>query len=335
MPKKTPAKPKTKKAVRPAKPKANLKARVAELAAETAKQAAEQQAQPKYRSFRLQKRIRKTSNKKLTGSFRLLWRSLKLLRQHWKLFLGIALVYMVLNWALVRGFNVTGNFQTVKDNLGHVSAVSSSASLFLYMLGSSSDSSNAAAGSYQFVLMVITSLAIIWTLRQMFAGRKPRVRDGFYQGMTPLVPFVLVGLVVLVELLPLAIGIGLYSAVMSNGVAAALVERLLCALLTIVLALTSLYLVASSIFALYAVTLPNMTPMKALRSARDVVRHRRLEVLRRVLFLPVALLVIMSAIIMPLIVVAPPVAVWVFFVLSNISIVVIHSYMYALYRELL
>jgi hypothetical protein len=332
MPKKTPPKTKSKKI---AKPKTHVKAKMAELAAEAAKEAAHPPKVHKYRSFRLQTRIKTEQRKPLVGSFRLFWRSLKVLRQHWKPLAGIVVIYALLNWAFVHGFNVTGNFDTVKGNLGHMSTLSSSASLFMYMLGSSSDSSNVAAGSYQFVLMVVTSLALIWTLRQVFAGHKTRARDGFYRGMTPLVPFVLVGLVVLVQLLPLALGIGLYGSVIANGVAAVAAERFLWGLLAVALSLVSLYWVASSIFALYIVTLPDMTPLKALRSARDLVRHRRLLVLRRVLFLPAALLVVMSLIIMPLIAIAPPLALWVFFLLSNASIGVIHSYMYSLYRELL
>lgn len=336
MPKKTPAKTKSKKT---AKPKTNIKAKAAELAAAAAKEAPKStpEASGKYRSFRLQKSLKpETTQKKLPGSYRLLWRSLKTLRQHWKLFLGIVAVYAVLNWALVHGFNITGNFQTVKGSLGSMSALSSSASLFLYMLGGNSDSSNVSAGSYQFVLVVVVSLAVIWALRQVFAGQAPkRVRDTFYKGMTPLVPFVLVGLVVLVQLLPLAIGIGLYGMVTGGGVAAAAAERLLWALLTIALSLVSLYLVTSSLFALYIVTLPDMTPMKALRSARDLVRYRRPQVLRRVLFLPVALLVVMIVLVMPFILVVPWLALWLFFALSSVSIAVMHTYMYSLYRELI
>jgi hypothetical protein len=94
-------------------------------------------------------------------------------------------------------------------------------------------------------------------------------------------------------------------------------------------------MVSSSVFALYIVTLPDVTPMQALRSARELVRHRRWSIARKVLFLPVSLLVIAAAIMIPVILLLTPASEWAFFVLSMFSLAVIHSYMYGLYRELL
>jgi phosphatidylglycerophosphate synthase len=78
-----------------------------------------------------------------------------------------------------------------------------------------------------------------------------------------------------------------------------------------------------------------MTPMKALRSARELVMHRRWEVLRKLIFLPIALIIIATIIMIPLLLIATPVAVWIFFIMTVAGLVVIHSYVYALYRELL
>jgi hypothetical protein len=75
--------------------------------------------------------------------------------------------------------------------------------------------------------------------------------------------------------------------------------------------------------------------MEALRSARELVRYRRWAVLRKIVFLPVALLVIGAAITIPAIYLITSFAGIVFFVLSMIGLAVIHSYMYRLYRELL
>jgi phosphatidylglycerophosphate synthase len=78
-----------------------------------------------------------------------------------------------------------------------------------------------------------------------------------------------------------------------------------------------------------------MTPMKALRSARELVMHRRWEVLRKLIFLPIALIIIATLIMVPLLLITAPVAVWVFFIMTIVGLVVAHSYVYALYRELL
>jgi hypothetical protein len=87
--------------------------------------------------------------------------------------------------------------------------------------------------------------------------------------------------------------------------------------------------------ALYVVTLPDMTPLTALRSARDLVRYRRLSVFRKLIFLPIALGVIMAVVMLPFIFVVPVLAQWVFFALSMLALIVGHAYFYVLYRELL
>jgi K+-sensing histidine kinase KdpD len=83
------------------------------------------------------------------------------------------------------------------------------------------------------------------------------------------------------------------------------------------------------------VTLPDMTPLKALRSARELVRYRRWTILLRVLFLPVLLLLAAAIIMVPIITLLTPLTKWMIFLLSMIAIAVVHSYMYSLYRELL
>jgi hypothetical protein len=101
------------------------------------------------------------------------------------------------------------------------------------------------------------------------------------------------------------------------------------------LAAWSIYMVSASVFALYIVTLPDMTPRPALRAARDLVRFRRWTVIRRVFFLPLFLLLLLGVIIIPLILYAQAIVPIVFFMLSMLSILFIHTYLYTLYRELL
>src|ERR1044071_251605 len=59
---------------------------------------------PQYKSFRLQKKLAKPAVVRLTGSFKLLRRSLSTLKRNWKLFSGIVAVYAVLNILFVQSF---------------------------------------------------------------------------------------------------------------------------------------------------------------------------------------------------------------------------------------
>lgn len=295
--------------------------------------------QANYQSFRLRRRI-KPAGAKLSGAFRLLARAISLIRLHWRLFLGITLVYGFLTVILVRGVGGGIDLASLKSSLkgglgGNYSDLATGAALFSYLLGSAGSSTTPAGGTYQTLLTILISLVVIWALRQVLADKAIRVRDAFYRGTYPLIPFILVLLVIGLQLIPLAVGSWLYTTVVGNGIAVNGLEKLLWALVFFLLSLLSLYMLCSSLFALYIVTLPDMTPMKALRSARELVRHRRFLVLRKILFLPFALLVIGAVIMIPLILFITPLAQWIFFALTMAVIIIVHSYMYTLYRELL
>ncbi len=290
---------------------------------------------PSYKSFRLAKRIK---GEKLPGAFRLFGGAMVVLYRNWKVFLGITGLYALLTLLFVQGFG-SSNIGQVKANLdtalsGDVGQIFSGVVLSLYLLGSSGGTSGATA-AYQMILILVTSLALIWTLRHVYAGNKVRIRDGFYQGMSSLVQFVLVLAVVLLQILPMVVGLWLYALVVSGGIAASFTEQVIWTILAFILSVVTLYMLTSSLFALYIVTLPDMTPLKALRSARQLVANRRWSVMRKILFLPVALLVLIIVIVLPTILFATPLAIWVFFVVSMLLLPAVHSHMYSLYRSLI
>lgn len=292
----------------------------------------------KYETLKLHKRIKHPA--RLPNVWQLTRRAAQVLWQHKRLFIGITLIYGFLNVILAQGLSGGTDVSTLRHSLsqvftGHFGALASGLSIFVILVGSAGNNSSPTAGAYQLFLALIASLAVIWALRQVAAGTAVRIRDAYYRGMYPLVPFVLVLMVVGLQMVPLLIGSALYSLVINNGIAIYFIEKLVWALLYGLLALLSLYMVSSSLFALYIVTLPDMTPAKALRSARELVRHRRWTCLRKILCLPIVLMVIAAIIMLPIIIWLTPLAKWVFFLLTMFSLTAVHSYMYTLYRELL
>lgn len=263
-----------------------------------------------------------------------------LLKRYWPVFLGLTLIYGLLNLILVQGLASSTDVSSLKHDLnqvfnGHLGTLGSSLGVFVVLVGSAGNGSSQTAGAYQLFLALITSLAVIWSLRQLLANHPLRLRDAYYRGMYPLIPFILVLLIVSLQLLPLLIGSSLYSLVITNGIAVNALEKGLWLVFFLVLALWTLYMISASLFALYIVTLPEMTPMKALRSARELVRGRRWTVLRKILYLPLLLLVVAAIIMVPIIIWLTALAQWVFFLLTMFSLIAIHTYMYNLYRELL
>lgn len=260
--------------------------------------------------------------------------------QHRKVLAGITIIYGILNLILVQGLAAATDVVSLKDQLnqvftGNFSQFTSSIGVFVVLIGSAGNGSSQTAGAYQIFLGLVASLAIIWALRQLFADNAIRVRDAYYRGMAPLIPFVLILLVIAIQLLPMLIGSTIYSVVVANGIAVHAWEQLLWLLVFLALALVSLYMLCSSLMALYIVTLPDMTPLKALRSARDLVKGRRWEVMRKLLFLPLALLFISALVMLPVIMVLAPAAQWIFFALTMFWLLAIHTYLYSLYRGLL
>lgn len=319
-------------------PKSNRKTAKPKTKTTTSVSKPRQITQPQYKSFRISKKIQQP-NRPLTGSFRLLWAALGVLKREWRLFGGIVGIYLVLTQVLVKGLGVSSNIGELKASVlqGGMTQLATGFTLFGVLLGNANSAVNDVAGAYQSMLLIIISLALIWALRQTLGDTKVSVtvRDTFYKGLYPVVPFLLVLAVIGLQLLPLVVASFLYSSVIGNGLAVTAPEQWLWWILFGLLALLSLYMVTSSVFALYIVTLPGVRPMQALRSARELVRFRRWIIMRKVIFLPVALLVLTALIIIPLIIIAPGAAEWVFVVLSMLGLAVVHSYFYHLYKELL
>lgn len=272
--------------------------------------------------------------KRLPAAPKLFWRSLKLLWNNRKLFSVILLIYAVLYAVLVGGAMGGTALDAVKTALNK-SGSSTGVSAFVTTLIGTSGNTKAGGSAYQTILLLLMSVVIIWALRQVYAGGHIRARDAFYQGVYPLIPFILVLVVVGLELLPAGIGIAVYTTTMSNGIAVGFWEALIVLSIAVGLSIVSLYLLCSSLFALYIVTLPDATPIQALKSANELVRHRRLVVGIKIVFLPLVLIVLSMLILVPVVQYLSAVAALILLLLSVLTVAVVHSYMYSLYRELL
>ncbi len=294
---------------------------------------------PQYRSFKLQKKIQQAPDRALPSGFRILRDAIRLLITNWKIVGIFFVIFALINLVVVQSVASTDDIDKLKSSIdglvhGDLSQLGASAALIV-MLATASGSQGASGTSYQLVWLIMGSLAFVWLLREMHAKNKVRVRDAFYKGMYPLVPFMLVLLVMGIELLPATIGGTAFSTLMSNGIASTFVEQLLWGVVCFMFASITLFLLASSIFALYIACLPDMTPIRALRSARSLVAHQRSVVLRRLIFLPIALLVIGCLIMIPLVLLVPVAAVIAFFLLNVLGLMLLHSYLYGMYRALL
>jgi len=272
---------------------------------------------------------------------KLFWRVLKQIWAYKALFSGLIIIYGLLDLILVHGLTNTSDFNSInsvlQDGVGGIfgKALTSFLSFGYLVSNSNSGGTTDTSGLYQTVLILLCSLAFIWAFRQVVLKQKVRIRDCFYLGMYPLVPFLLLFLLGGIQLLPMGIGGGIFSTVINTGIAVHLWEKGLFLLAFILLAFWSLRMVTATIFAFYIVTLPNMTPVLAYRTARNLVYGRRWLLWRKLIFLPIILLILAAAIEIPLIVFSAPLAVWTFFILSMLALPLVHGYLYNLYRDML
>lgn len=293
-----------------------------------------------YSSFKLQKRV-KNPQPKLPSTWQILEQSTKALKANWRFFGGIALIYALFLLVFVRGvsggFDIVGTKDVLNESLGGGSGLATNLTLFTTLLGTTTSGSNDVASLYQAIIVFLTSLAIIWGLRQLAGKGKTvlSVKDAFYKGMYPLVPALLVLLVIALQLLPLTLASGLYGLTISSGLAVTPVEQLLWLALCLLLATLSFYMISSSLFAFYIVTLPDIKPMQALRSARKLVLHRRFLVLRKLLLFGIILLLGFALIILPLIVILPVIAEFILYILFALALPLFHAFVYNLYKALL
>lgn len=291
-----------------------------------------------YKSFRLQKRIR-PAQPPIPTVRRLTVSAFEILRRNWRVFTWISIIYIMLSLliggALYQGIDLQGVKESAKNIFAGQWSDLFTAGLLLTTLLSGSGGTNTGVNDYLAILLLCFILAVVWALRQILAKKSFKAREAYYRGLYPLAPFVLVLMVFTIQLIPFGIGAWLYATVITKVIAATIIEKTLWFLLLLMLLTLSLYMACSSLFALLIVALPDMTPMRALRSARQLVLHRRWIVLRKLIALPLIILILGVLIMLPILVWATAFAQASYFVLSVFGWQLAIAYVYVLYRSLL
>jgi hypothetical protein len=294
---------------------------------------------PEYKSFKFTKRI-KHHQGPLLGWWKIFRKALRLVRANKKNVFFFSIIYGLLSLVLVRGLTSPVDISGVRDAFdGAFAAEVTDLATKFTALGLLFESTTRGAGEvsslYQSILFVMGMLALIWLYRQQQAGNKVTIRQAFYRGMYPMVPFILVLVVMTVQLLPMLIGKFLYDEVVGGGIAVGAFEETLWLLLFIGLIIYSLYMISASVVALYVVTLPEMTPLMALRKAKDLVTFRRFSVLLRFIVYPLFAILFLVLTVLPMLFIAEGFAQWLFFIELAVLLPVSVAYYYVLYRELL
>jgi hypothetical protein len=271
-----------------------------------------------------------------------------------KALLGLAAIYLVLFTILV-GIGSQENYKSLADGLqetnesitgGDFSQISQAGLLFFTIATVGiTETPTEAQQIFIILLGLLVWLTTVWLLRNRLAGHKVKLRDALYNAGAPIVPLFLIVLIILVQLIPVLLTIIGYEAATATGLLTSGVEAMLFWFAAVFMAILSVYWITSSIFGLVIATLPGMYPLKALRSAGDLVLGRRVRILLRWTWMFVMIGLAWAIILIPLILIDEglksiwpmyanvPTVPFVLAVLSTVSIIWVSSYVYLLYRK--
>lgn len=297
----------------------------------------EDKKKKKYRSFRLQKKIK--PEPKPIGSIRsLLKDTLQFLWVHKRVLLGIFLIQGLLYIMLVRS-PLTTSMGTIQDSVNSVfgeeganSVGGTFATLSTVISVSGAGQSNVVAST---VLTVFMSFVYIWAIRQLHAGQKINVRDAYYQSPTPMVPCLLILLLISLQLVPFMLMSFVYSMARTGGLFRSGFEDLSIFTLTLLITLLCFYWVTSTVIAFYIATLPGMYPVQALKGAKRLVQFRRFAVFKRIFVLPIVLGVAYTVLLLLAIRILPNQVFVAAEIMQLLFLPFVHTYLYKLYRALI
>lgn len=236
---------------------------------------------------------------------------------------GIILIFYALAYIIAV---VAGSSSSVDTSQGVIKTYGN-------LISSVAGTNSPLSGAFQLVLFISLALVIVWSLKQFRAKKKISVKDALYKSSTPLIPFFLVFILIGIEFIPMLLASDLYQTVITNGIAVSSTEKVLWIIGFILLAILSCYLVTPSLIALYQEAQSGDPPMKVIKAANKTVKKRRLVVFSKIAFLPIALLVIIGLVMLPVILIVSAAAQWILFFLILISMVFAHAYMFNLSNE--
>lgn len=307
-----------------------------------------------HRSFRRTRRRDYARSLQLPGYFAFTTYVRSTLWAHRKTFLLLTLTYAVLSGVMVGLASqdlYTTLTETLRDTSGEIfqgnAGELGKAGLLLLtaMTGGITQSLTEVQQVYAGLIALMAWLTTVWLLRNILAGHKVKLRDGLYNSAAPLLSTFLVALVLVVQLVPLAIALIGYAAASSSGLLASGVAAMLFWIAAGLLTVLSLYLITSTLLALVVVTLPGMYPMRALKTAGDLVIGRRIRILLRILWMLLGIVVAWAIVMIPIILIDTwlkglwPTIEWLpiipvaLLIMSSLTVTWSAAYVYLLYRK--
>lgn len=277
--------------------------------------------------------------------------------KRWKLFGALLLVIVGLNILLV-GLMSESTYSTFQDTLeetneyladGQLGQVAKAGLLLISTIttGGLNQGMTEVQQVFAILLLIVVWLVTIYLIRHIIAGNKPRLRDGLYNALSPLLSTLLVVGVVFIHLIPIFIIIITYSAAVATDFLSTPLYAFIYWLFAAGLVLLSCYLLPGSVLGLVAVSAPGMYPMAAINTASDLMAGRRTKFIIRLIFILFFLAVLWVIIMLPLILLdfalkssfewmaGVPIIPFCLLFLTCFTFIYVSAYVYLFYRKML
>jgi len=307
-------------------------------------------AQQPHKTFQLTRRRDLPKRQRLPGYIGFIKTVFRTIWTYWTHFLILLALYVGIATLFI-GLVQQDQYQLISSSVkefgpllagGELDTISQAIGLFgVTISGGLNTSLDGTQQLFLGVVYVTMWLVLVWLLRQLLAGNVVKVRDGLYNGAAPFISTMLIGLLMIAQSIPAAIGALIFSIAIQGAVVEG-VGAILFGLGALLLLLLSLYWLTSSVFALLIVTLPGTYPMTAIRSASEIVLGRRLQLMIRLLWLGLVLLLTWTIILIPVLLIEGWLnASWLLLVpvtvqiLTGFSILFATTYIYLLYRGMI
>lgn len=264
---------------------------------------------------------------------------LQIAKDNWKLIGGIVGLYAAMYFIFAEGLTAIdiSTFRSdLETNLGIQTNTFGGQLILTTAVFEAAGSLSEVGSAYMFIISVFTILALIWVLRHIWSKQKTTIREAFYKSMYPIVPFLLLTGIAILQLIPLAIGSFVLTTGVQNDVFVGGIELFLAA--TVLLALPAVWsfsMLLNTMFALIIITIPDMAPMEAYASAKELIKRRKSFVARHLIGWLLLLFAVFSLLILATIAVLPQAASIVGLIAAVLVLPAVTIFLYVLYRSLL
>ena len=261
-----------------------------------------------HRSFRRSYREDYERQTDLPGLLSHVAATFKIIRQNLKIFLPLIGLIVFLYIVLV-GLMTENTFQEFKDSLDRTNKELVSGRLgnlgraALTLVGAVTTGGlttmNDAQKIFSVLLCIITWLVSIYLTRHLLANHHPRMRDGLYNALAPLISTLFVALIIFIELIPIMLVIITYQAAVSTEFLKTPFYALIYFIFASLMTILSTYLASSSLLGLIAVSAPGLYPLNAIETARNLIAGRRIRFIVRLLYLFICVALIYVVVVLP------------------------------------